>query len=197
MEEPSVLDLVKERLAFWRKRPQKPVQVLESQEEPTTVFPENTPDLTTEASPVLMVEEVQTEPLEKKPARSAYRIPWRILLAVILGLVGQRFLAPETRNVTGGVVFYGLAILLGTWGIFSREWQLAELPADEFSGEPSKVRRLMLALGAVVSGLAFLALGGNQFTFLNVVLWLIAVILIILAFVGVRPGNEILTVLKR
>lgn len=197
MEEPSVLDLVKEKLAFWRKRPPQPAEVVEMQEEPATIIHESISDLSTEEPSVRMEGSEHSKSLSENTAKIAYRFPWRILLAVVLGLIGQRFLTPEARNVTGGVFFYGMAVLFGIWGIFSREWQLAELPGDEFSGEPSKVRRFMLALGAVVSGLAFLALGGNQFTFLNVVLWLIAVTLIVLAFVDTRPGNNIQTILKR
>ncbi len=179
MEEPSVLDWVKEKLAFWRQhRPSEQTQV---QMEMDELF-EDEP-----VEPVVKVvaNTVDVEPrllhLEKT-LKIPYRLPWRAYLAVILGLVGQRMLAPETRNLGVGLTLYGVGVAFLIWGLFIKEWHLNQLPENLDEVLPHKFRRglFLVAMGLLV--VAFVVLGGNQFNFINLVLWLLAILYVVLTF---------------
>jgi len=178
MEEPSVLDWVKEKLTFWRYR--KP-------EERISIPPaEEGMDIEEMLEDVVRIEVAPAEVDERLireggKRREAYRLPWSALLAVMLGLAGQRMLAPETRSLGLGLAFYGMAVILLIWGWLRKEWQLPELPDDEENTtRPCKLRWSLLLITVGLLVLAFLLLGGNRFNIINLVLWLLSVVYVVL-----------------
>jgi hypothetical protein len=204
MEEPSVLDWLKEKLAFWRRR--SPVvgdedrlsigepgsnHLIEAEElEDQTIIAKSEEYFQSEP-PVRIVAEFEevrsSSSLQEKSKKVPYRLPWRAILAVISGLIGQQILGPETRNVTIGIIFYGFAISFLVWGLIVKEWVLCDLPETIREERPHVFRRGMFLLAILMMAIAFLLLGGNRFNIINLILWLLAIFYAVLTFSEFKP----------
>jgi hypothetical protein len=68
------------------------------------------------------------------------------------------------------------------WAERKGEWKLASLPVVDRWIDSMAVQRAYLLAGGAFAILAFLAMGGNRFTSLNVFLWIMALVCIILGF---------------
>lgn len=182
MEEPSVLDWVKEKLAFWRRRSPTELDAVQTStqelfdDEPIAPIVKIFAETTEVESRILSTEVVKPE---------AYKLPWKALIAIILGLAGQRMLAPETRNLGLGVVLFTAGIAFLIWGLFGKDWRLNPLPEPIKDQVGRKFRKGMFGLAILMLIVAFLMLGGNQFNFINLVLWLLAVLYSVLTFVEI------------
>jgi hypothetical protein len=96
-----------------------------------------------------------------------------------LALLAQSVLEPPTRAATAGGFVYALALGLLVWAALRGEWRLPAT-SDEASGkDPLTYRRLAFIVSVLVTMLAFLALGGNLFTGLNLTLWIGALSLMV------------------
>jgi hypothetical protein len=119
------------------------------------------------------------------PAKPGVRLelPWRSLLALGLALVAQLSLLPRpNRQWIPGAILYMLAAGVLVWAVWKGEWEPADLPEPEEHPEDYRVRSRWLILSLPLALIAFLLLGGNHFTALNVTLWLLSVIFTCLAF---------------
>jgi hypothetical protein len=164
MEEPSVLDYLKSKLKFW-ERGQK--VDLFAQEQGLLQPAEGESPVTQPEMPV---------GIEKPPESntSGRHWPWRSLLALIFALLGQRVFEPSpTRSVIPGLVLYGFGFAWLMLAYLRKEWTLTPYPETGTGSDNQKVRRLPLILGVVLSVAAFLTLGDNLFTLLNVTLWVL------------------------
>jgi hypothetical protein len=126
----------------------------------------------------------QTAPSQepKSPALGVV-FPWRSLLALGIALVAQLSLLPRpNRAWILGVILYILAAGWLAWASWKREWIPADLPGAEDHPEDYRVRSRWLYISLPLALVAFLILGGNQFTTLNVTLWLLAIIFTTIAF---------------
>ena len=88
--------------------------------------------------------------------------------------MAQTALEPPGREVSTGVLFYLLGIALGAWAMFTGEFRML-LPDRAVPGQPAdllQVRRKWLWAALPVLLIAFVFLGGNQFNFFNLTLWL-------------------------
>ena len=157
MDEPSVLDLLKEKLSFrrlWQKS--------------ESAAPQG------------------GTPAGGKPAGAALigGLPWKSLLAVLLAIIGQTTLDPENNNFSLGLVFYLAAACVLLLSIFLGEWKLLEVKEEEAPAQliPQAIRRLPFIIFLATLFLAFLAMGGNRFTFINIFLWAAALVSGLLAF---------------
>ena len=165
MEEPSVLDYLKSKLRFWKRGAAIEIPAAE----PAGREPEP---------------EAELEP------RPGVPWPWRSLLALALALVGQRLFEPPTRAAWTGIAFYIAAAGLLIWACLRGEWTLSSLPESVDRADPLTFRRIPMILAVAFTLLAFLFLGGNLFTWLNVTLWLAAIICFIWAMWLKEPGTE-------
>jgi hypothetical protein len=166
MEEPSLLDYLKERLNLRRLlRGEEPV----INTEPKTGEIEETPS----------IQGTMGKPL-----------PWRSLLAVLLALVGQRFFEPGASTPLVGIVCYLVAAGLLGLAIFIGEWRLSSAKPDETSAFSLAYRRTPLLIFVGLFIISFIAFGGNQFTVLNVLLWLATLIAALAAFWLPKPARE-------
>lgn len=205
--EPTVLDYVKARLTPWRGAPppipggqpaakragqaaesQVPIQDEGAVGEPVRA---RSVDLPLE-QPV--PSEGMTVEAAGRPAAGAVAgattWPWRSLVALGLALFGQRAMEPgPERSWQVGALFYLLAAAWLAWAYWRGEWSPAPLPAEQRRAEPLSVRQAPLWTGAVLAMLAFLALGGNRFTSLNVFLWISALSFVVYAFWLPGPGS--------
>ena len=172
-EEPSLLDYLKSKLKFWQRGQKvelyapEPVSPQPAEGESPVRLPE-TPEMA--GKPLLMVAQ-------------AGRWPWRSLLALVFALLGQRAFEPSpNRPVILGLVLYGFGLAWLILAYLRKEWTLTPYLETGAGSDPLRVRRLPLVLGIVLSVLAFLTLGNNLFTRLNVTLWVLAIIFFVWAF---------------
>ncbi|HSB66557.1 MAG TPA: glycosyltransferase family 39 protein [Anaerolineales bacterium] len=171
--EPTVLDYVKSLL---RGKPLAIPSLEEAPESPKpAVEPAQAPIETPAETPV------QSTPL--MPKTPGVTLPWRSLLALGLALAAQISLQPgPDRTWLPGVILYVLAAGWLVWSTWKGEWSAAALPEVVTQAEDYRVRARWLYISLPLALAAFLTLGGNLFTPLNVTLWILSTIFIILAF---------------
>ena len=173
-EEPTVLDFVKSLLRG------KPIAIPEARE-PTETQGENT--VLTVAVDQQPDASLDSPGLFERMVAALFSLPWRSLTALSLALLAQFSLEPRTdRGWTVAVFFYFLA---AGWLIYARskgEWQSAEIPAEGAGSDDFRVRSSFVVAAVPAILIAFLALGGNGFSGLNVLLWLFALICTVFAF---------------
>jgi 4-amino-4-deoxy-L-arabinose transferase-like glycosyltransferase len=146
MDEPSVLDFVLEKLAFWR--------------ESKLVIPS--------------AGEGKTPPISDFPGDQKSKLAWKNLLFFLpplFAITAQMFSEPPNRSASLVIFFYiaavgGLLLL-----IFFRDWQIEPLIPDEGEAGIITVRYVLLGIGIVFGVFAFLLFLGNQFNFVNISLW--------------------------
>jgi 4-amino-4-deoxy-L-arabinose transferase-like glycosyltransferase len=161
MDEPSVLDLLKEKLNLRNllKR------------EKTAAKPDSALVFTSEET-------------TKVIATERIVFPWKSMLAVLLAIAGKAALDPISNNAMLGVFLFLAAGGIQLYSIRTGEWQLLEnenatTPAHDI---PLTVKRIPFVVFIVSLLLAFLALGGNHFSGINVLLWLNSIVFGIDAF---------------
>ena len=137
---------------------------------------------------------MQNEPSHLK----AFGFPWRSLAALVLALTAQLMLEPPAK-IWVGIVLYIAAIGLVVWSFLQSEWMLPR-DADfslhlkdelyyrdaDFPERHSGYKKILFFLSLPLLGAAFYFFRGNQFTVLNLSLWLIGLILFILALSSSR-----------
>ena len=157
MEEPSVLDVLKEKInpKNWFAGEKKPAgpEFQEKEEKP-------------EAPRIL--------------EKSAF--PWRSLLALGFALIAQRLLEPATRNYKFAIVLYMVALSLILFALLKKEWILLEVKAEQNSVLPMNIKRTPFFVSLPFLLVAFLSMTHNRFTGFNVFLWLITIALAVAAF---------------
>ena len=176
-QEPSLLDFLKDRLKFWKRGQKLELPAAQPVETPAEIEKTRLPE---PEEPDVVV-----KTWEKVSHAGAW--PWRSLLALVFALFGQRLFEPSpTRTATAGLVMYGFALAWLVLAIIKKEWNLAEYPDSGYAQDSRKVRRVPLILSIVLSVAAFLTLGHNLFTLVNVSLWVLAIASFIWAF-WIRP----------
>jgi 4-amino-4-deoxy-L-arabinose transferase-like glycosyltransferase len=179
--EPTVLDFIKSLLHGKRLAIPPP---------PSTAHPDQPvippPQAPPEVAPLAALEEPQSpsvQPGPTGPRPAGLSLPWRSLLALGLALVAQVSLQPgPNRQWLPGVLLYALAAGFLAWAAIRGEWAAADLPAVEDHAEDYRVRSRWLYLSLPLALAAFLTLGDNLFTPLNVSLWGLSIIFMLLAF---------------
>ena len=162
MDEPSVLDVLKEKLNL-RNLLRRDTAAAQPEPGLTAL----TPDQPTR--PVVYERIV---------------IPWKSLLAVTLAIAGKTALDPVRNNSILGVILFMAAGGILLYAVRTGEWQLLEETQETTPAQviPLTVKKIPFVVFIVALLLAFLALGGNHFTTINVLLWLTSIIFGIVAF---------------
>jgi hypothetical protein len=112
--------------------------------------------------------------------------PWRPLAALVLALTAQLMLEPPARGWIS-IALYIAAICLVIWSFLSGVWTLAWSTEDLYHGDTESLRfkrffsvaswlrgakKILFFLSLPLLGSAFYFFRGNQFTVLNLSLWL-------------------------
>ena len=108
--------------------------------------------------------------------------PWRSLLALLLALLAQRTFEPPDQNAMLGVPLYLAAFGLALWAFLRRELTPAPLPTAQVNADPLTVRAKTFVASIIFGAAAFLLMSGNQFTGLNLTVWILSLVLFIYAF---------------
>ncbi len=153
MDEPSVLDYVKEKLnpRNWGKT--------EAEELP-----------------------VPGEQNPEASASHSQRFVWKPLLALAFALAAQWLLEPNIRNVTFAVILYGFAAVFTVLAIYENEWLLAEIRPESSAAMDLTVKRAPFLISLPLILLTFLVMTNNTFTLFNVVIWLLTIFFVVYAF---------------
>ena len=184
MEEPSVLDYLKSLFDFRSKdkiknpfedSPDTEDMILED-----FSSDESFDDLDFAAE---LAEEVGNE--EKLIIKSGAKIAsasWRIFLSLILAILGQKMLEPPQPEKGAALVFYGLSLAFLIWSVFADRFEVISLPIND--ERVLSVQTDWLYFGFSLAGtiITFLAFGGHQFTFINMFLWFLTLVLGLRAF---------------
>ncbi len=211
MEEPSVLDYIKSRLAFWRK--DKVVLPAESSPE-STEAPSLQPALTSSETPRMQTtidviappvdggtaeteilgftasHEPALAPVEAPGEKIPRRFPWVGLVALLLGLIAQFALEPPERDFHAPMFFYAMAALGVILAARRGDWLVPSLPEAQDQSAPFTARGGAFIIGCVTALAAFLLFGkasffsdaNEQFTSFNVTLWLVSLLSFTWAF---------------
>jgi Dolichyl-phosphate-mannose-protein mannosyltransferase len=107
--------------------------------------------------------------------------PFRPLAALLLALAAQTLLEPPAR-VLPALILYLLAGGLAVWSFYRGEWSLPSPPPESPPEKPQPIRWVALLVSIPLLGAAFYLFGDNQFTLLNLSLWLAGIVFFILAF---------------
>lgn len=177
--DPSVLDFIKTRIRYWQHKILHPSEVAEETKEPEFWIAG-----AEQPTPV-------TPGADQPPTESPLsRLPWRVLVALGLGLMAQISLEPHEGSERAwqvGVVFYVFAALVLIWINWRNDWTLPawDVNVYEVSQDTRFLQSYMAFMVAVVfSFIAFVAFGEGQFTTFNVVIWIIAILTMIRSLWG-------------
>ena len=157
MDEPSLLDYLKERLDLRR--------ILRGEAAKPPILP--LPDKPEEA---------------QDQGNANTRFPWRVIPVLLLALLGQRFFEPGSAQPALGIIFYVFAVGLLIFLLIKKDWQLPTVKPDEADQLSLRYRRVPLIIFIPLFLLTFFLFSGNQFTFLNVLLWIATFISALAAF---------------
>jgi hypothetical protein len=162
MDEPSVLDLLKEKLSL------------------RNLFRRDTDIAKPEPISAALTSDVKPQ----TPAAERIALPWKSLLAVLLAIAGKAALDPIDNNATLGVILFLAACGILLYAVRTGEWKLLENAQERFSAQviPLTVKKIPFVVFIVSLLLAFLALGGNHFNAINVFLWVTSIASGIVAF---------------
>ncbi|MES0359510.1 MAG: glycosyltransferase family 39 protein [Anaerolineales bacterium] len=180
-DELTVLDYVKALLTPWRGAPPRipPIEAAEDVDEDRTTLMDSEA-VSQAASPI--EEQLPSTPIPET-ATGAAVFPWRAFIAMGLAVAAQLSLEPGPgRTWVLGLGLYLFAAAWVVWANFRKEWVLPPYRAVESRADPYSIHRVYLWIGIVFVSLAFLTLGGNRFTTINVLLWFSAMVFIVLAF---------------
>ena len=175
-QEPSLLDYLKSVLDPRRER----IRLQERDESGAPAPAEAAAVFRSDADPVREVDDL-TGPDDAESALAAGKVPaliergplpWRSFLAVFLVLLAQGALAPPDRLVTMGVVLYIAAFLVGGWAVYAGDLVLSDVPEARYRVDGFAAQRSLLLLSLPLILVAFLFLGGNKFTSVNLFFWL-------------------------
>jgi len=139
------------------------------------------------------------QPLSEGGEESAkrVRIPWLTLGALALALIAQLTLEPSPgRTPWLGLILYGGAGLCLALAVFQKEWRLVSLRPEAQSSLKVQPRIELLLLGILLAILSFLLFGSGMFGFLNLLVWVSAILCVFLAFWERKKDHSFALALK-
>ena len=184
-DEPTVLDFVKALLTPWKGAP-PPIPPLESEMTFGEVgMPGAATDITTGA-PIEEVGQLKSEDTHV----GATGLPWRAFTAFGIAIVAQLSLEPVPgRSWEIGLGLYLFAVAWVVWANYKSEWILPPFPKVIKQIDTLEIRWVYLIPGAVFTILAFITMGGNKFTLINVLFWISAIVFITIGFLMPSQGT--------
>ena len=194
MEEPSVLDYVKSKLAFWKRS--APVE----RDSYSTASEYPDPDGVPESHPIAPLISSNREPESVAPLpppdstprptappaatnrglESSGRFPWLAIGPLLLALVAQALLEPPDRVAPLAAALYLVCAAVIEFAYVRRRMAMADLPADAPRPGAWTVRWEGLLIGVVLMLATFLFFGApkgqaHNFNAANTLLWLLSI----------------------
>jgi len=174
MPEPTVLDYLKALASFGRKQL------------PAIPALPKTAKRTARSAQTLAV----ARPAARK-TRPLTSLPWRSVLALLLFFGAQLFWLPPRSSWLAGVPVALTAVVLAVWAVRHGEWRFPRIEQIKIEKRSLHFRRLPLGLGLLCFALTFLLSGGNRFTPLNVLFWVLSLGFVLVAFWQFDQGPQV------
>lgn len=178
MNEPSILDYLKSRL---NPRQKEKIHIPGWDQSVTSIELDGNTQMDGGVAPVELSINLQPADIPI-PARSEFRWPWRILLAIAFSLIAQAALERPAGSLVLSIVLYFLALTFLGWAYYEKEFDLPGAGEVISQDDPRTYHRNSLILAFVLSFVAFLLFSNNLFTTINVSIWLTALILFVRSF---------------
>lgn len=170
MNEPSVLDILKDKIQFWKNKS-------------VTQQPPVASDGIEVVGEKIDPAPTSGQPETKREKEATVRMgPWKTFGALILALIAQALLEPPNPSIKGAIGLYALAGFLAVAAILTREWELPQNPPGTDQTFNTSFRRVPFLISILLLMLSFFAFGGNLFTALNLTLWIAGMAFLFYAF---------------
>jgi hypothetical protein len=180
MNEPSVLDYIKSKIAPWKYPPvvipseSSDETEVEKQHPIQDIQPTSPPEEIDQPTPLPQLETA------KKEIPNSFQWPWITILALILAIFAQYSLEPSpNRDWMPGLMIFAIALGLGALAFVKGEWKLSSYRIVVFREEPQSIRPYLFIAGILIALISFATFGGNRFTLFNITLLIISLILIL------------------
>jgi hypothetical protein len=192
MDEISVLDYVKAKLAFWRHSelalPQggngsdegMPGQAGAQPNDPAYAVQVGTAPASIESPSRAAVLPVVAEQAKSTPTTSS--LPWLAWASLLLAIIAQRSLEPSIRSTGLALALYLASTVMIIASIWTEGLSLPSRSHPLPRRDPLSLNEAALWVGIPLTAVAFLTLGGNLFTRTNLLLWIAATAAILWAF---------------
>lgn len=162
--EPSILDYLKARLSFGRKNVPAIPPLPQGSKKPARI----------RAS--------KAAPRTAQRSVAQVSLPWRSVSAVVLLLLAQSMWAKSSEVWQTGLLLGILGLGAALWAYRENEWRLPFIEKIQIERKAPAFRLSSLGFGLVFFALTFLFSGGNRFTWLNVLCWLLSIGFVLAAF---------------
>jgi len=198
MEEPSVLDYIKEKLKFWKESSIRIPPPDEGGEEPSFSSPSaGAGEAVRQVQPGNQAQEASREPRRGFPIALVL-----VLASLALVFIAQGLLEPPNRAWKWSLLVYGAAAVLVGTAYFYGKAVSVQAP-EEVESEPDFTFHLAgLVAGLVFMALTFLAFGSKppdvpEFRLVNTVVWGLSTGYLAWAFWAPRQGQAGLSLRQR
>lgn len=190
MEEPSILDVLKARLASLFKAPPE-LPIAGGETFPQDLIPDAEGGESDSPRPVPAPEADRRRVTIRIPSPSIRGFAWRTFAGLCLAVFAQRMFEPPRVDpwTSGalGIVFYLAALSFFIWAFRVHEISLPGLPplsppqAEALPLASQPARWFMGVVGAGLGLMAFAFFAENKITGVNLLLWMASILLVMLA----------------
>ena len=186
MEEPSVLDYLKSIFDFRSKdKIKNPFEDTPNEEEikfEGISSEESFDKLYSAASLAVELTDAGEEKMVTKSGAKILSVSWRILASLFLAILGQILLEPPQPNTGTALVLFGFSLAFLIWSVFTDRFEVISLPINDDRVLSIQADWLYFGFSLVGSIITFLAFGGHKFSFINLFLWFLTLVLGLKAF---------------
>lgn len=166
--EPSLLDYLKAQLSFGRKKVPAIPALPEGKRTTRVSTPRAARRVTRATAPIAL--------------------PWRSTSALVLLLIAQSLWVRSSEAWQTGLILGALGLGAAVWAFRENEWRLPVTEKIQLERKAPVFRLGSLGIGLLFFALTFLLSGGNRFTLLNVVCWLLSIGFVLAAFWQFDPS---------
>jgi hypothetical protein len=184
--EPSLLDFLLAKIQFWKKSEIDFSQYFHDEKfSPEDVDKEGREFIAQElkALPFPSEEETKVMPVSQKKFKwDLSSFPWRLLVSLTFVLTGQGLMEPPEPAWKLALAFYLIAAGLLVWSFLKKELFVKEKKTQMANNFDRIIRPIFLLASIPFLLTAFLLMGLNRFTFVNLTAWLVGIVFVITGF---------------
>jgi hypothetical protein len=197
--EPSLLDFLLAKIQFWKKSEIDFSLYFQDEKLPAEeVGKEGREFVAKELKALPFTPEEETteyQVSQKKIKWDFSSIPWRLLVSLTFVLTGQSLMEPPEPDWKLALAFYVIAAGLLIWSFIKKELFVKEKKAQNADNFDRMIRPIFLLASIPFLLTAFLLMGLNRFTFVNLTAWFVGIVFVITGFWADVP--DLLTTLRR
>ena len=197
--EPSILEYLLAKIQFWKKSEvdfSKYLREVEVLSEEDIVNDRVSIDRELETLGFNTIDKVEKHTEVQKGTKwNLSSFPWRLLVSLTFILTGQSLMEPPDPDWKLALAFYLIGGGLLVWSFLKNELAVKEKKARQTNNFDSIIRPIFLLASIPFVLTAFLLMGLNRFTFVNLTAWLVGTLFVITGFWADVP--DLLPTLKQ